>query len=406
LVRIISVKYQPTDELLSMMEDYRNITNHLLSYALFKRIGSPYDLYYENRDWFDAHYKGKYAVHYLYSCSSFAMSIARSWRRTGRDRLPHLKKPVARLDQCLVKIKRLDEEGVLLRVTIAPWQYAFIDLKIHHKKWSDWRRYKIGGIAIGMNYVHLPVQVPDHLKVQCVHSAGVDLNIERATIATSDGIISDVDLRQIRIIRHRMHRKRESIIRAIPKNLSKQRKVIQRYRRREHDRVEDTLRSKSREIVDVVGQRTIILENLRNLGGKGLRKPKWRLSRGRLSHWPYSRLHELIARRCQNTVQVVSAFETSSFDPFCGASVTHPRWHVSLCPNDGLYDRDRLAAVAILYRGHGVLRGNLFTPSVVASLREQSALGQSEMARLENRDEAMTGNAPNTKEKSKGFRKR
>ena len=110
-------------ELLSMMDDYKSIVNHLLAFGIHHKIGlekhyyplastddsgkpKPIPPFRELRDgnmgWFREYY-GKYPVHYLGAASSFAMQLIKSWRALGGDitSIPHLRKPIARLDNDL-----------------------------------------------------------------------------------------------------------------------------------------------------------------------------------------------------------------------------------------------------------------------------------------------------------------
>lgn len=45
---------------------------------------------------------------------------------------------MARLDQCLVKVKRLDSRGIRLQITLAPRQWIYLDVPVHHKLWGNW----------------------------------------------------------------------------------------------------------------------------------------------------------------------------------------------------------------------------------------------------------------------------
>jgi putative transposase len=89
---------------------------------------------------------------------------------------------------------------------------------------------------------------------------------------------------------------------------------------------------------------------------------------------------------------------TSSECPVCGGNVKHPTWKISSCNNcDRDYDRDRLASLAISFRGHD-LCGDPFPVSVATPLPsmmdeypytgkqpELSGSGRTEMAYVPNR---------------------
>ena len=397
-MRTISVSYTPGPELLAAMDLFREVTNHLIAYELQHRTRSPYKLRDANYAWFREHVHGRLAVHYLHSAASFANGIVKSWRKVGEARLPHLYKPVLRLDQMLARVKRKDSKGIKLQVTLAPRQYAMLDLRVKHKHWKDWSQFKLSEVTIRTDSVELPFQTQEiHTKAK--HSAGIDLNFPVVAIATSDGRIHEIDISQVPRIQRAMKAKRERVQRKLPTNLAKQRKVLRKYREREHNRVENVLQHKSKEILGLVGDRNLVLENLRTTTKECLKDAKGRKFRAKLSSWPHGRLQEILAQNARGKTVEVYARGTSSTCPFCGGPVTHPTWRESLCPTHGLFDRDMLASVSILARGQVALRGQPFAPSVVASLQEQSALGddgaRTPRTRPDNRCEAVIGDAPN-----------
>lgn len=398
-MRTISVNYTPSVEMLAAMDLFREVVNHLIAYELQHRTRSKFKLRDANYDWFHKHVHGRLAVHYLHSAASFANGIVKSWREVGQAKLPHLYRLVMKIDQMLARVKRKDDKGIKLQVTLAPRQYVMLDLPIHHKHWKDWSQFKLSEITIRPDSVELPFQTSEPKRRERKHSAGIDLNFNRAVIATSDGKMHEVDLSPITRIQAAMKKKRERLQRAIPTNLQKQRKVMAKYRKREQNRVKEQVRQKSKELLGLVGNRNIVLENLKTTTSECLKDAKGKKFRAKLNSWPHGRLQDDMVQHSHTTGVEVYARGTSSTCPFCGGLVTHPTWRQSLCPTHGLFDRDWLASVSIVQRGQIALQGQPFAPSVVASLQKQSALGndgaRTSRTRLENRCEAMTGDAPN-----------
>jgi hypothetical protein len=165
-------------ELLAIMEDYKAIVNHLISYGIHHKIGlekhyyplvegddsgkpkpiPPFrELRDNNRVWFQEYYS-KYPAHYLGSAASFAMQHITSWRRLGGDitSIPHLRKPIARLDRELFKIIDSKSDGTMrLRISISPHKFVEITFKVNHRHWNDWSQNRIGALVI----------VPDGLRL-------------------------------------------------------------------------------------------------------------------------------------------------------------------------------------------------------------------------------------------------
>jgi putative transposase len=381
-----------------MMSDFRDMTNHLLAYALHKRIKSVYDLRDQQRKWFETHYRPKYAVHYLHSTCSYAMGIANSWRKNGKFKLPYLQRPIAKLDQMLVKIKEKTDTKLKLQITIAPRQYVYLDLPIHHKKWKEYSQYKLGEITIHDGYIDLPFQV-SNIKRKSKYISGIDLNFNHADIATSKGKIKHVDLSRITQIQQNMKRKRESIQKSIPTNLKKQYLILGKYKNREHNRVNQVILDKSKEISKSVGASAIIFEDLTNISQNTFIKltKKSKLFKYKLGVWVYNKLQQKTEQYHKYPTYYVYPQGTSSHCAFDGSKVKHPNWNLSVCNKHGTLDRDKNASVNILERGRKYLRGEPFPPSVWQSLFEQSVHDNGRKSKVwhENRNDAMTKDTTN-----------
>ena len=395
-----------------MLSDFKDMTNHLLAYALHNRITDAFKLRDSQYDWFHKNYNGRYAVHYLHSASSYAMGIAKSWREVGKSRLPHLKRPVARLDQELVKCESIGDYGLRFRITLAPRKFAYVEIPfIHHKKFKAWSQYKIGEITIhGYHSVDLPFHVPDD-KLDSVQMAAFDMNFEHVDIAFSDGRLQKIDISKITQIQARMKKKRDSIQKSIPNNLAKQQKVLNKYHRREHNRVKQVLEDKGKEIAKATNGCVLLMEDLKDTTKDCLKKSKKKKpksSKGKkkqkvfndkLSKWVHSGLQDTIEKNATCRTKKPSAKGTSTYCPFCTmdnkrTKLTHPKYHISQCSNHGIFDRHLLSSIAILERGRRYLRRAPFPPSVASSHLKGSVLGNEgasiaigSRARLENHND-------------------
>lgn len=385
-----------------MLADFKNLTNHLLAYALQTRTKGAFKLRDAQYGWFDAHYGGRYAVHYLHSASSYANGIAKSWRKMGKSKFPHLKRGVAKLDQMLVKVMCQTPDGIKLRVTIAPKQYAVLDLPVHHKKFAEYSKYKLGEIIIHEDgSIDLPFQIPDD-KPDSTLMSGTDYNFNSADIATSEGVIKSISLKPITRIQANMRKKREAIRKSVPKNLKKQYRVLAKYKRREHNRIKQRVMDLGKEIGAAIDGLNIeedlakTTDQCMKRGKCGRRGKKFNK---KLSSWVHGRLQESTSKNTPCKTEKIDPRGTSSQCPFCHSPVTHPTWSVSLCPIHGPLDRNKLAAVAILERGRMDLCREPFPANVYASLLEGSVLGDegtnSSQARPDNRYDPMIEDATN-----------
>ncbi|MGA7860582.1 MAG: transposase, partial [Thermoplasmata archaeon] len=198
--------------------------------------------------------------------------------------------------------------------------------------------------------------------------AGVDLNLHSADIATSDGVLTRVDLRPIARIQERMTTKRQSIQREISKDLRHQRAVLRRYHRREAHRVTPLLHRASNELLEKVGKRTLVFEDLSNTTESVLRRGWGRegpILRRRLSAWAHGRLAEIVSYKAHTPIVWVNPEGTSSECPRCGGQLAlpsggrdrskGPMTRQTVCGKcGGAWHRDAAAAIVILTRGRRI----------------------------------------------------
>jgi transposase len=281
LRKAIPVDCRISKELQAMLPDFKEMVNRLISWGLFVRVRDPREMRDRNYVWFQEKYGGRYASHYLHSACSVACELLSSWDKLGGNTSsrPYVRKPFARLDRMLVKVERRDRAGIHIRVTLAPHHFAYVEAKVHHRFWNEYLGYRVGELTVVPDGIRLLVQVPDERPVTD-KTAAVDLNFQNAVAATSDGRIVEVDLKPIMVIQERMRKKRKRVRRALPTNLQKQRKVLNRAEKRERHRVEDLLYEAARDFVALVENGAIGFEDLRTLSAEDAkgRRYKERLS--------------------------------------------------------------------------------------------------------------------------------
>ncbi len=228
-------------KLQQMLFDYVDIANHLLALGLHNKVGLEIHYYplapaddsgkpksipadRELRDlakpWFVEHYKGRYAVHYLDSAASFAMQQIKSWRSLGGDitAVPHLRKPIARLNNDLYTIQEMRPDGKMrIRITLAPWEHVVMEIKVNHRHFARWSQNRPGALVI----------LPDGLRLCFADDAPVrrssrtvayDFNFRRVVFAKSDGQQREVDLTDAMAIQQHHKDKRESVQRTMAHN--------------------------------------------------------------------------------------------------------------------------------------------------------------------------------------------
>ncbi len=405
---VIPVNCLIPSELLSMMEDYKAITNHLVNSGLYNKIGLEKHYYPLaetdtsgkpkpippdrelrdiNKPWFIEHYKGKYAVHYLDSAASFAMQLIRSWRSLGGDitATPHNRKPIARLNNDLYTIQDSKPDGTMrIRITTAPHKSVVMDIKVNHRHFSEWSLNRPGALVI----------VPDGLRIcftddtkipKAKESVAYDFNFERVVMARSDGEIKGVDLSDVMLIQKRHKAKRESVQKTMRHNPEKGERLVKKQSKREHNRINDLLHKKihgkNNEILSFIGERHLGVEDLHGTTQDILKDDHGKTFNAEMSSWIHGAFEDIIAHHHPDCKPYYTR-GTSRYCPFCNSSLTHPMWKQSKCPNDGLFDRDWLEAVSGLVRTNTkhkkgqqwALINNVFPQPIEAKLLHNSLL--------------------------------
>jgi putative transposase len=234
-----------------------------------------------------------------------------------------------------------------------------------------------------------PITAPDS-------ATGIDVNVQSADLATSDGVLSLVDLRPVTRVQERMVRKRQSIQRHISKDLRHQRAVLRRYRRRETQRVTPLLHGAANSLLAKAGTSTLVFENLNDATDAILRRGKGQTGpvlRRRLSAWTHGRLVELVNYKARTRIVWVNPEGTSQECPRCGGRLALPSEGRGKSGRDrmtrrvvcgecgGEWHRDAAAAIAVLARGCRILRGAAVTPSARDALLKAAAWRRSEEGR-------------------------
>ena len=309
--------------------------------------------------------------------------------------LPHRRMLKASLHPTLF---RWDRASAHLDITVRPDCHVSIDLsQVTHPLFgrygaaADWHF----GLTLRPNALLFHFRVP-RSEESPDGAVGVDLNFDSADLATSDGMSTRVDLRPITRVQERMVRKRQSIQRAIAKDLRHQRAVLRRYGRRERHRVTPLLHRAANEIVALAGPRAIVLEDLTDATDTILRRDLRRRgpeSNRRLSAWAHGRLVEMVSYKTRTPVIRVSSEGTSQECPRCGGQLALPSEGRVVMDTDGTrrmtrqltcescggaWHRDAAAAMAVLARGCRLLRGTTIAPSARSALLQAATWRSSE----------------------------
>ncbi len=373
---VIPVNCSIPPELLLVMEDYKVIANHLISSGLHHKVGQEKHCYPVaetdnsgkpkpipperelrdiNKEWFNEHYKGKYAAHYLDSASSFAMQQIQSWRTNGGDitSTPHIRNPIARLNNDLYTIQESKPDGTIrIRITTAPHKSVIMDIKVNHRHFSEWSLNRPGALVIVPYGLRLCF-TDDTTIPKSKESAAYDFNFNRVVIARSDGQIKEIDMSDVLVIQKNHKAKRESVQSTMSHNPEKGEKIIRKHGKREHNRINDLLHKKihgkNNELLSFVGSRHLGVEDLHGTTKDILKDDRGVKFNAKMSNWVHGAFEDIIVHHHPDS-KLYYTRGTSRYCPFCSSELTHPVWKQSKCPNCGLFDRDMLEAVSGLVR--------------------------------------------------------
>ena len=396
-VRTVVLPYAPDRPLLRALGDVRSAVNILVrdweAHPEESRFEATRRSYRELRPRY-GHLASGWS---LVACNETNATL-RAWDRMLRRARRHDPEKFARLRKALPHRQRLKAsltrdlyrlQGAFLEITLRPGAHVRIELSaVRNPLFGEYLAASHGefGLAVTDRKLIFNFRVP-HEQPVVEDSAGIDLNMPSADFATSDGLLSSVDLTEITRVQGAMARKRQSVQWTIPKDKTAQHRVLGRYRRRERNRVRPLLHRAANELLEKVGHRNIISEDL-TMTTEELLKRRKRIqpprpptpreenaqeARRRLSAWTHGQLQRIVAYKSDTAVLWVNPRGTSHECPGCGGALHHPSWRHSVCVNcQGSWHRDRAAAIVILERGLGVLRGAAPPPSARNALRESA----------------------------------
>ncbi len=306
-VRTVVVPYIPGEPLLRALRDVRSGVNELVrdwrAHPEESRFEATRRCYRELRPRF-RHLASQWSLAICNETSATLRAWDRTLRRTRRidpekfERmrriLPHRQRLKTSLPRLLYRFY-----GATLDITLRPDQHVRIDLSGTRNPlfWRYWKE-SAGefGLAVTDRKLVFNFRIA-HDQPVVEHSAGIDVNMPTADLATSDGRIDSVDLTAITRIQGAMARKREKIQRAIPSDRKAQDRVMRRYRGRERNRVMPLLHRGANELLDKIGERNVILEDLSATTEECVKRTGRNEDerRRRLSAWTHGQLTRIVS---------------------------------------------------------------------------------------------------------------
>lgn len=379
--RTIAIKYDPSPQVLAYLSDMRNATRMALAYALEDarlnggKILSPIKLRKKVKPWFVL--SMPYARHHINPVCSKAIALLRAYRKKHKKLvLPSLERLSMRIDGELFKMTKDEDGQMTIRITIRPHEYEYVRFRPNHKKWATYSQGMLGEITLKNDKLLLTFLEGSSSKPLGDTLIGVDLNFATIDCTPIDrGALRrpiTISTNSIEHIQDSFSRRRKRLQLHL-KNPQKRAKKLEETRWRQRLRIRDSLHKLTTDLVRRYPHATFVFEDLKHIKNK---RTGGRRFRERLNRWPYRMAQTMVDYKSRKATLYPTPRGTSSRCPVCGGRIEHPtripsdiRWRVSVCPTCGAdYDRNRLASLAIAYRGTR-LCGHPFSVSEDASWR-------------------------------------
>jgi len=338
--------YEANDEVRKLLEDFKDMVNFCIEYAVKRKITSYARLrknVYEGwkRRW-------DYSTHFCHSACKIALAILKNHRRKRRDGKPEAKKLFMQLDPQLYKFY-----GDKIRVSVKPRNFLYIDLKYgeYQRKFIDaWRegKLKTGEITINETKIVIPFKKEVDISNPSDWIA-IDVNESNVTaVSTNPHVLRfDTRLRTIHTTYFNIIRNIQRLRKFKPKTAER---LLKKYSGRRKHKAIDECHKIAKRIVDFAKEHRmgIIMENLKWMRE---RINYGRMLNRRLHSWNFRRLQSYIeykARLNGLPVIYVNPKGTSSLCPVCGGKLAPNGHRLVKCECGYENDRDITACLNML----------------------------------------------------------
>jgi putative transposase len=342
-VKTVQIPYEITNEILQLLETFRNMVNYCIYVGLEKNITSRFSLSNEVYNELNKH-----GLHSWYSLSAIeiATAILKNYRKAKR-RNPNVKHPYAK--KLMAKLGNLGYKiiGNELRIPIKPKQYFYVKLHKRALEFLSDTTLKLGSITLTDRKVALTFIKTSNEFAKPRGYVAYDINeksVDGAYIENNKIVFRSYDLSKICSIKHGCFEK----VRKVQSKYARDRRISQKIQRKlflnQNNRVYSILHKVSSDMVNHAKKNNygIILEDLKgirkfiNQKVLGLNKFNKKIQyvskfskklKRRLNSWNFRRLQNFIEYKAKwegVKVVYVSAKNTSKICSICG-SIIYPK---------------------------------------------------------------------------------
>jgi len=366
-VKCVGIPYQPSQDVLRLLETFRGMVNYCIHIGLEKGITSRFRLTRETY-----HRLMGYGYHswYVLSAIEVATTILKNYRKAKRKKL-RVKVPRARRLMAKIGNQAIKVADGMLRIPLKPRRYLYIQL--YERARDLLEEYKVCSATLTSKAVYVAFSKTVTVRRPRGWIA-IDVNEDNVTAVSSDGEGKVFDLSKLKKASYGYFERKRRLQRKYRKDRRVLRKALSKLSENYRNKVSTMLHQASTAIVKWCREKNygLIHENL-----KGLRKtvnakikrfnkfngkiqqiskrPK-KLKR-RLNNWWFRKFLNQISYKCTwggvETIESKHTRGSSSTCPICGSKlIKYPKGLVE-CKKHGLMNRHVVACLNLL-RWEGV----------------------------------------------------
>ncbi|PUA30978.1 MAG: transposase, partial [Candidatus Terraquivivens tikiterensis] len=259
----VPFSYDANDEVRKLLEDFRDMVNFCIEYAVKRKITSYARLRKDVYEWWKKRWD--YSTHFCHSACKIALAILKNHRRKRRDGKPEARKLFMQLDPQLYKFY-----GNKIRISVKPREFLYIDLKYgeYQRKFIDaWIEGKLKAGEITMNETKIVIPFKKDVDLSNPKDwIAIDVNESNVTAVSSNPHILKIetDLRTIHTTYFNIIRNVQRLRKFKPKTAKR---LLKKYSGRRRRKVADECHKIARNIVEFAEEHRmgIIMEDLRGI---------------------------------------------------------------------------------------------------------------------------------------------
>ena len=362
-VKAVEVSYQPSEEILKLLETFRGMVNYCIQAGLENNITSRFRL---TKVVYQDLMRHGYHSWYVLGAIEVATAILKNYRKAKRKkrnvRQPRARRLMAKLGNQAYKII-----GDYLRVPIKPREYFYVKLHKRVLEFLSDSTLRLGSVTLTASKVVLTFVKTAEVAEPRGYVA-VDINEKSVDGVASNGEVIRYNLARIYEINSNLFERVRKFQRKTAKDRKVQKKVLSKWYRKRNNKVDAILHKVSKEIVEKAKAEGygIILENLKGIK-KTINRRMWKINRfnGKAQRISVNskrlkrRLNQACMRKLQHFIKYKALWEgvkvlevnpkgTSSRCSICGCKLEYLNVHHARCPKCGILDRQLNAAVNLL----------------------------------------------------------